>query len=50
MIFMKDEPAWSTWQIKDVVLCSLAATDQAEVNSDDRGYCAQMHVRQVHQN
>jgi hypothetical protein len=51
MIFVEDKAAGSTWQIKNVMLSSFAASAQAHC-ADHNGcrYYAQMHVRRVHQN
>jgi len=48
---VKDEAAWSTRQIENVMLCSFAATAQAQC-ADRDGYRdgAQTHVRRAHQN
>jgi len=51
MIFAEDEPAWSTRQIENVMLCSFAATAQAQcADRDDYRYGAQTQVRRAHQN
>jgi len=45
MIFVEDEPAWSTRQIENVMLCSFAAAAQAQcADRDGYPYCAQTHV------
>src|SRR5438477_13035020 len=51
MILVEDEPACSTRQIENVMLCSFAATDQAQcADHDGCCYCAQTHVTRVPQN
>ena len=50
MIFVEEEPACPTRQIENVMLRSFAATVQApSTECDGCRYCAQTHVRRVHQ-
>jgi hypothetical protein len=49
MIFVKNEPAWSTRQIENVMLCSFATTAQVRcADRDGHRDHAQTDMRRVH--
>src|SRR5690348_6452048 len=48
MIFVEDEPAWSTRQIENIMLCSFATAAQAQcADRNGHRYYPQPHVRRL---